>query len=169
MAMLGQFLCISWNFEVFSDRLGPGRSLILGNVRKSHYGLKFSTMKRITIWNGHAKPVFAFFFLSRQAQGVVLLTFCIYFPGDITLKAAKKQVTRILMKREAAELDLENIIEKSKCGYCLSQGWRKYYSDIHLTQNDKHEYTKSIVLECWFSSSHTRMFSIQPSPGVGVT
>ena len=31
-------------------------------------------------------------------------------------------------------------------------------------QNDKHEYTKNIVLEYWFSSTRTRMFSTRPSP-----
>ena len=42
---------------------------------------------------------------------------------------------------------------------CSHQG----YSGTRLAQNDKHEYTKNIVLEYWFSS--TRTLSTRPSPG----
>ena len=44
------------------------------------------------------------------------------------------------------------------------QGWGEYYSGTRLAQNDKHEYTKNTVLEYWFSSTRTRMFSTRPSP-----
>ena len=78
MAMLWQLLLVGRNFEIFHDKLGPGseeRWLILGSVRKSHYGLKFVgmmqfTMKQITIWNGHAQPMFVF---SDFSQPKVLL------------------------------------------------------------------------------------------------
>ena len=55
-----------WNFEIFHDQLGLGRWLILGHVRKSHYGLKYGgimqcIMKRITFWNGHAQLAFSDF------------------------------------------------------------------------------------------------------------
>ena len=43
-AMLSYFVRLSWNFEIVHERLGPGRWRILGNVRKSHYGLKFGAM-----------------------------------------------------------------------------------------------------------------------------
>ena len=44
------------------------------------------------------------------------------------------------------------------------QGWGEYYSGTRLAQNDKHEYTKNIVLEYWFSSTRTCMLSTHPSP-----
>ena len=44
------------------------------------------------------------------------------------------------------------------------QGWGEYYSGTRLAQNDKHEFTKNIVLEYWFSSTCTHMFSTHPSP-----
>ena len=72
IAMLGQVLRVSRNVEIFHDRLGPGHSRwpILGNVRKSHYGLKFGgmvqcTMKLIVICNSHAQPMFTFSDLGR--------------------------------------------------------------------------------------------------------
>ena len=46
-----------------------------------------------------------------------------------------------------------------------AQGWGEYCWGTRLAQNDKHEYTKNIVLEYWFPSTHTRMFSTRPSPG----
>ena len=33
------------------------------------------------------------------------------------------------------------------CLFGGKQGWGKYYSGTRLAQNDKHEYTKNIVLE----------------------
>ena len=42
MAMLGQFLRVPQNFKIFHDRLGPGRWLILGNARKSHFSVSWS-------------------------------------------------------------------------------------------------------------------------------
>ena len=49
-----------------------------------------------------------------------------------------------------------------------NQGWGEYYSGTRLAQNDKHEYTKNIVLEYWFSSTRTRMLSTRPSPDENV-
>ena len=34
----------------------------------------------------------------------------------------------------------------------LDQGWGEYYSGTRLAQNDKHEYTKNIVLEYYSST-----------------
>ena len=48
----------------------------------------------------------------------------------------------------------------------VHQGWGEYYSGNRLDQNDKHEYSESIVLEYWFSSTRTRMFSTRSSPAV---
>ena len=48
----------------------------------------------------------------------------------------------------------------------MEQGWGEYYSGTRLVQNGKHEYTKNIVLEYWFSSTRTPMLSTRPSPGV---
>ena len=66
MAMLGPFLRVPSNFEIFHERLVSGRWL----MRKSHYCLRFGgmmrwTMMRLTIWNGYAQPMFAFSDLSR--------------------------------------------------------------------------------------------------------
>ena len=66
MAMLGPFLRVPSNFEIFHERLVSGRWL----MRKSHYRLRFGgmmrwTMMRITIWNGYAQPMSAFSDLSR--------------------------------------------------------------------------------------------------------
>ena len=54
-----------WNFPWWAWTRSKRWWLILGNVRKSHYGLKFGvmmqcTMKWITLWNGHAQPMLAF-------------------------------------------------------------------------------------------------------------
>ena len=71
-----------WKFTIYHDKLGPGRLLILGNARESHYSLKFvgimqCTMNQITISNGHSQPVFAFSDLDQLCQGaVVLYTSC---------------------------------------------------------------------------------------------
>ena len=49
-------------------------------------------------------------------------------------------------------------------GNIHGQGWGEYYSGTRLVQNSKHEYTKNIVLEYWFSSIRTRMLSTHSSP-----
>ena len=69
------------NFENFYDRIGPGRWLISGDVRKSQNSLKFGgmmqcTMKGMTIWNGHAQPMFAFFWSQPAVRAVVLWSSC---------------------------------------------------------------------------------------------
>ena len=79
MTMLGYFLRIPRNFHIFYDRLGAGRWLISGNARKSHYGLKFGgmmqcIMKRITVWNGHAQPMFAYSDLGRPPRKLLSLS-----------------------------------------------------------------------------------------------
>ena len=53
-------------------------------------------------------------------------------------------------------------------GICavVFQGWGEYYSGTRLAQNGKQEYTKNTVLEYWFSSTRTCMFSTRPSPGL---
>ena len=34
----------------------------------------------------------------------------------------------------------------------INQGWGEYHSGTHLVQNGKHEYTKNIVLEYYWST-----------------
>ena len=68
MAMLCQFLCVSQNFEIFYDRLGPGlrdddsyyetwwnHTMAWKSVAKMQ-----CTTKWITSWNGYAQSMFAF-------------------------------------------------------------------------------------------------------------
>ena len=63
-ASLGQFFCIPRNFEIFHDKFGPGlRKDVSNSLRISGIDLKFGgvmhgTMKRITIENCHARPIF---------------------------------------------------------------------------------------------------------------
>ena len=66
ITMLADCCAFHGNWK-FSMTRSQGRWLILGSVRKSHYGLAFGgmmqcTMKTITIWNGHAQSMLAFLF-----------------------------------------------------------------------------------------------------------
>ena len=47
---------------------------------------------------------------------------------------------------------IRSIIYPCYCGYDLNQGWGEYYSGTRLAQNNKHEYTKNIVLEYYSST-----------------
>ena len=65
MAMLGQFLRVLRNFKIFHGRLGPGRWPIMemqGNHIMAWNLVAWCSvpLKWITIWNGHAQPIFAF-------------------------------------------------------------------------------------------------------------
>ena len=72
MGLSGQFLRVPWNFKIFHDRLGPERILILGNARKSHYGLKFGGMMQCTMkWMATVSQ--CSHLLSRPAEGAVIL------------------------------------------------------------------------------------------------
>ena len=68
MAMLGQLCQVSRNFEI--SMIGFDHVWGMITARKSPYGLNFGgmmhcTMKWITVWNGHAQPMFAFSDLCR--------------------------------------------------------------------------------------------------------
>ena len=105
MAMLGQFLRVPQDFEIFDDRLfwpGLRDDVTALTLRISGISLKFgdlmhSNMKQIAIYNGHAQPILArstalkfggidghtqlmfTFFISRPAEGaVVLWTSCVW-------------------------------------------------------------------------------------------
>ena len=53
------------------------------------------------------------------------------------------------------------------CSFVVRAGASTSRVYTRFAQNDKLEYTKNIVLEYWFSSTCTRMFSTRPSPGCG--
>ena len=66
--MLGQFLRIPWNFEIFHEvwTRSEGQPYRSNPLRVSAIGLKFSgmmhnTMKQIAAQNGHAQPIFVRF------------------------------------------------------------------------------------------------------------
>ena len=53
--MLGQFLCVPWNFEIFYDRVGPGpsdgryriNSLMISAISLTFSEMMHSNMKQI--------------------------------------------------------------------------------------------------------------------------
>ena len=63
MAMLGQFLCDPWNFEIFNDRLGLGLRDDFTPLTLTEFqlfgGMMHSTVKQITIKNSHDLTIFA--------------------------------------------------------------------------------------------------------------